>query len=226
MRAWRARDLAALEGLPPRSSIRDVAPSPPPAQARALIEITAKVADAVGTLQPELLIVEGEVPNAFAYTEDGTAVIAVNTAMLNLLGDDRDACAALIGHELAHFYLRHQAQRRNREQERDGQGGVLGMLLSLTGLPFASAIADLATIAVERGYTREEELLADRIGMDYMARAGFDPQGALRLQEKLTAAGGSGLPFFSTHPTGPERVAAMRAELGLPPQVPAGTGAR
>jgi predicted Zn-dependent protease len=46
----------------------------------------------------------------------------------------------------------------------------------------------------------------------YMIAAGYDPQGAVRLQEKLAAAGGGGrtLPFLSTHPSSSERVEAMR----------------
>lgn len=215
LRAWRAKDLAALDAVP-LSAPRAAEALPQPRQARALAEVAAAVAESVGVLQPEILVVEGSAPNAFAYTDDSVPVIAVSVGMLRLLGEDRDACAALIGHELAHFYLRHQAQRRARELERDGEGGALGMLLALAGLPLAPVIADLATIALERGHTRDEEFEADRIGMEYMARAGFDPQGALRLQEKLAASGAAALPFFATHPSGESRVAAMRALLGQP----------
>ena len=57
-----------------------------------------------------------------------------------------------------------------------------------------------------RPYGRERELDADRLGMELTAEARFDPYGAVSLQQKMGAAGGSTPEFLSTHPSSDTRV--------------------
>lgn len=169
---------------------------------------------------PLILITEGALPNAFLFFNGSKPHVAANIGMLNLLGDDEAAWAALFGHELAHFTQRHRDTRADRQSVSDTAGGLLGAALALAGVPLGSLIADSATTLVERGYTRDDERDADRLGVQAMVRAGYDPEGAVRLQEKLAGAGGDKpLPFLSTHPSGSERVESMRAlarELARP----------
>ena len=54
-------------------------------------------------VQAELIIYDGEEPNAFASLADGRRVIGINTAMIKLIGDDINEFAALLGHETAHW---------------------------------------------------------------------------------------------------------------------------
>jgi hypothetical protein len=73
---------------------------------------------------------------------------------------------------------------------------------------------------VSSAYSRDEEREADRLGVDWMAAAGFDPEGALRLHERLLQSGGRGIPipFLQTHPAGEERIARIRQQIaGLAP---------
>lgn len=169
---------------------------------------------------PLILITEGTLPNAFLFFNGSRPHVAANIGMLKLLGEDEAAWAALFGHELAHFTQRHRDTRADRQSVSETAGGLLGAALVLVGIPLGSLIADSATTLVERGYTRDDERDADRLGVQAMVRAGYDPAGAVRLQEKLAAAGGDKpLPFLSTHPSGNERVESMRAlarELGRP----------
>jgi Zn-dependent protease with chaperone function len=70
----------------------------------------------------ELFIVTGKGPNAFAASVRGRRIIGITVPMLDLLGDDLDAYAALLGHEIAHHTRQHSVERRSREQSLAGAG--------------------------------------------------------------------------------------------------------
>lgn len=160
---------------------------------------------------PEIVVVAGRPANAHATYQDGAPLVAVNFGMVEMLGEDQDAWAALLGHEMAHLALSHGDKRQKRREDEETGSGLLGLALSIAGVPLGSTLADASVTLVERGYSRDDEREADRVGVEMMVRAGFDPEGAVRMQAGLGKAGGaSSLPFLSTHPGGEERVAAMR----------------
>jgi predicted Zn-dependent protease len=70
-------------------------------------------------------------------------------------------------------------------------------------------------------YSQSNELEADRVGVDLMARAGFDPRGAVGMQEKLAKLGSGGnsiaQKLLGTHPISRERLAAIKAEVSKYP---------
>lgn len=165
--------------------------------------------------RPVFLITEGRSPNAFALYRRGHVVVAVNLGMIELLGVDEAMWAALIGHELAHFALGHGARRAERATQGDVATGVAGVVMAAIGIPFGALLADSAVTAADRRYSRDEEHAADALAVAYMRAAGFDPAGALRLQEKLAAAHEARGPWFlSTHPSGEERVARLKSLAG------------
>jgi len=223
MRSWRASDIAGLgEGTLHLRIGSERVETLDTRSVRTLLDAKKRVEEAAAGPQAELIVTEGAQPNAFVYYDDGRPTIAANLAMLRLIGDDPDACAALVGHELAHLALRHREKRSARAREHENSAGLLGLALSAVGLPFGILLAEAATTVSERGYTRDDEREADELGLFYMRQAGFDPAGAIRLQQKLADAGGTTLlPFLSTHPSGAERIDAMRrlAE-GEPAQAP------
>jgi predicted Zn-dependent protease len=167
----------------------------------------------------ELMISEDRAPNAFAATWRGRRIIGITAPMLGLLGEDLDAYAALLGHEVAHHVRRHGLQRQEREQSLGLAGAIFGLALGAAGVRHGRGIAEFGTLMVSLSYTRDEEREADRLGVDWMAAAGFDPNGALRLQERLLQTGrGMPIPFLRTHPAGDERMASIRQQIaGLPP---------
>jgi predicted Zn-dependent protease len=187
---------------------------------KALLEIANKIQGVAGTYA-HVYLIEGTEPNAFSTSKDGKNYIAVNLAMLELIEGDQDATAALIGHETAHLVLNHGNVRRERENVRMGASQVLGTVLSVAGVPLGGSVASLATTAVERTFTRDEERDADRYGIDYARQAGFDPMGAVRLWASMASRSTTNpLAFLSTHPSSDERQATMRQLAGTGTVVP------
>ena len=180
---------------------------------RKLVETKERIEKAAGVGYAELVIATGDEPNAFAGNHPKLGrVVGINVGMLKLIGTDWDGYAAIIGHEYAHHALNHGEIRKERETVRQGVATVLGMVLGAAGVPMGGTISDVGTTAVTTVYSRDEEREADRKGFEYMVQAGFDPQGAVRVWEKMNAAGsGALIPFLSTHPMSSERVNNMRA---------------
>jgi predicted Zn-dependent protease len=163
-------------------------------------------------VQADLLIVDGNDPNAFAGLVNGRRSIGINTAMLQLVGDDVDAGAALLGHEAAHWAKGHVDTGQARSNTIQGIGTLVGVGLGLAGVPGAGYITGLGADLIEASYSREDEREADAFSLDYMAAGGFDPQGAVRLHEKLLKwPAGMRIPFLSSHPSGAERIANLQA---------------
>ena len=154
----------------------------------------------------------GRSPNAFATRSKQGVLVALNLAMLELMGDDMDALAAVLGHEIAHLALHHGEIRREREQVLEGLGTILG--LALAGRRHARTamrMTQFGTIAISRSFSRDEERAADEHGLRYAATAGYSAQGGVRAWERMAAQGSSfHVPFLATHPANEERLQSMR----------------
>jgi predicted Zn-dependent protease len=134
-------------------------------------------------VQAELIIYDGEEPNALAGLADGRRVIGVNTAMIKLIGDDINEFAALLGHETAHWAKGHVGSARSTTIQ--AVGTILGVGLGAAGVPGAGYITGFGADLVEAAYSRDDEREADGFGIDYMIANSFDPESAVRLHEKL-----------------------------------------
>ncbi len=165
----------------------------------------------------ELGLVDTEQPNAFALHHQGRPVVAISLSWLRELGQDRDALATTIGHELAHLHLGHSGdERKEREQIRMGASQVLGTLMNIAGVPMGGTIASIGVTAFTRSFTREEERAADDYGIRWAVAAGYDPCGRVRTMKmyQRMQADGAGLPILSTHPGAAER-SGIANELSL-----------
>ena len=132
-----------------------------------------------------------------------------------------DELAAVIAHEIAHVNCRHSTEAMTREmlpnlllagaaiwaeieEEDDAQLILAGAMLAYNGL-------------VVTKYSRVDELEADRVGMMYMAKAGYDPAAAPRVWDRLAGATDSQLEkvlsIFSTHPRDFKRAKELRKHL-------------
>jgi predicted Zn-dependent protease len=186
-----------------------------------LIDVLSRVGRSAG-VNAELFVVqlEDKQPNAFAAPgKDGRNVVGVTPAMLELLGDDFDAHAAVIGHELAHLVRQHGADRASRQGFLQGLGLIASILIGARTGVDPSGLVNLGATLIDRGFSRDEEREADRLGLEYMASSGFDPQGAIRLHRKMAEAGkAERLAFLSTHPGDEERIASVQGVIAsLPP---------
>jgi Zn-dependent protease with chaperone function len=206
---WDIRELAAADAdeielrNQRNTPIRKISTS----QMRILHAVKTSITE-VAEIDTRLIIVDGKQPYAFAGSEkNGGNIIGVNFAMLDIIGLDVHAAAALIGHEIAHLKLRH-----GEKQGKPGVGSAVlkaagGVALSGLGVPFGSAISSIGITAIETEYSRDNEREADYLGAIWAIEAGYEAGGAVRLHRTMqTKAGGKGLPFLSSHPSGPERI--------------------
>ena len=178
--------------------------------------------DEAAELETELIIVDGKVPNAFAEMgKRGEYIVGINFAMLDLLAMDARAAAALIGHETAHLKLAHGQQQENAAATSGILSVLGGAVLSGMGVPGGYALSSMTFAAIQSGYSRDNEREADYLGTIWAIEAGFEADGGARLHEALNSMPrASSTSFFSTHPTGPERVATLRALAARLSRVP------
>jgi predicted Zn-dependent protease len=112
--------------------------------------------------------------NAFALPG---GYIYITRGMLAYLNSEAEL-AAVLGHEIGHVTARHSV----RQQSTTAVTGILGAVLAAsTGIQGADSLTNLAGTAIVRGYGREHELEADRLGAEYLARSGYDPEAMLQV---------------------------------------------
>lgn len=125
--------------------------------------------------------------------------------------DNDDQLAAVMGHETGHVTARHAAARYSQQVAAGVGLTVANVALSQTDWKHKQEIAAVLGAGVTFGvilpFSRKHELQADKLGVDYMYRAGYQPKQAVKLWEKMAAAGGSRTPeFLSTHPSPETRI--------------------
>ena len=169
-------------------------------------------------MQWEVNVVKSNQVNAFCMP--GGKII-VYTGMANLVGLGKgsdDELAAVIGHEIGHAIARHANERISRAQLTSMGGQMIaGMLGDKTGISqhIFSTVYGLGTeVAVALPFNRKQELEADKIGLVLMTLAGYNPEYAVSLWQKMSSvSGGKSNSFFSTHPTEEKRIQEIRAYL-------------
>ncbi|HVE88859.1 MAG TPA: M48 family metalloprotease [Burkholderiaceae bacterium] len=136
--------------------------------------------------------------------------IAVYTGLIERLNATDDELAAVMGHEIAHALREHARERIARQMSTQAVSTLGSIALQvLTGVQLDPELTGTVGQAVfVLPNSRENEQEADTIGVELMARAGYDPRAALTLWQKMgQATGGGGPPeFLSTHPSGATRL--------------------
>jgi predicted Zn-dependent protease len=122
--------------------------------------------------------------------------------LLDLVGDDDDALACVIGHEIGHINGRHAAKQMSQQMAAN-----LGLILLARG-GSGGNVAGLVSNMLSLSYSRDDEFESDRRGLSYAFKAGFDPNGLVRFFEKLDALEKRGGPpeFLRTHPVTKARI--------------------
>ena len=108
------------------------------------------------------------IPGGYCYVTRG---------MLAFLGNEAEL-AGVLGHELGHITARHGVRQHAKQQVSGIVTTILGAVLGNRQL---MDLANIAGLALLRGYGRENELEADRVGAEYMANLGYDPNNLLKV---------------------------------------------
>ncbi len=124
------------------------------------------------------------------------------------LTENDDQVSSILGHELGHVAGRHAASRMSMQTiaQVGLVAGSIAIAQTETGRKYGNEIAALGGAAVQFGvllpYSRKHELQADKLGVDYMHKAGYDVKAAPRLWELMDANSTGQRPpeFLSTHP--------------------------
>ncbi len=146
-----------------------------------------------------------DLPEANAWVMPG-GKIAVYSGLLEKLNLTDAELAAVLGHEISHALREHS---RERASEQMVAQGAISLGAALFGLgDFAQKGAEMAYMGVlGLPNSRRQETEADRMGVELVARAGYDPRAAISLWQKMGQAGGSQPPaFLSTHPPREDRL--------------------
>lgn len=136
--------------------------------------------------------------------------MAVYTGLFEKLALTDDEFAHIMGHEISHALANHTAERMSRALATSLGIVAIGVSSDNSGVAVAGASV-AATLALELPNSRTAESEADEIGMELATRAGYDPQAAVSLWEKMGSLGGTPPQFLSTHPSPGNRKAALAA---------------
>jgi len=128
--------------------------------------------------RPELFyrftVLDSTAINAFALPG---GYIYITRGLLAYLNSEAEL-AAVLGHEIGHVTARHSV----RQQSTAAVTGILGAVVAAsTGVQGVNTLTDMASTAIVRGYGRDHELEADRLGAEYLAKSGYDPEAMLEV---------------------------------------------
>jgi len=180
-----------------------------------------RVAKASGRNLPyEFNVINSSVPNAWALP---SGKISINRGLLTELNNEAEL-AAVLGHEVVHAAARHGAAQQSK-----GAGLQMGVAIA-TVVGQREGVGDLARVGsmigaqlINSRYGRAAELESDLYGMEYMSAAGYNPQGAVQLQQTFVRLSEgrqtdfvSGL--FASHPPSQQRVQANMATAARLPK--------
>jgi predicted Zn-dependent protease len=175
----------------------------------------AKVANAYAdNFKWEFKTFESDQANAFCLPG---GKVAVYTGLFQYADCDAEL-AHVMGHEIGHAIARHGGERISEEQVRQVGGNIVSALSGKKYSKLASVVYGGATqLGVMLPYSRTHEYEADEIGLQLMAKAGYDPQYALLFWQKFAEAGkiANWQEFLSTHPISSKRLTSMKKQLPM-----------
>jgi len=143
--------------------------------------------------------------------------MAIYTGLLDKVKPTDDEVAQVMGHEISHAVANHTAEKMSVAMA--SQIGLMGIAVATGGSKYQGAAisgsAMAAALAINLPNSRTAETEADRLGIELAARAGYNPNAAATLWEKMAAVGGEGPPqFLSTHPSPGNRQETLRDLAG------------
>lgn len=160
----------------------------------------------------QLAVLKSDIVNA--YVAPGGKVVFY-TGIVNKLNLSNDEIAAIMGHEMTHALEEHA-------KSKIGAQALTNLAIGIGTSYAGTNIGDLGNAAINLGsqigiglpYSRNLESRADYGGLMLMAKAGYNPNAAISLWEKMNRLDGAGgASFLSTHPSNTQRISDMRKNL-------------
>jgi len=191
--------------------------NPNPQQTERVRTIANRLIAQTGTFRPDAVNWKWEVnvqdsKEVNAYCMPGGKIM-VYTGLIEKLNPTDDELAAVMGHEISHALREHGRERMSQAYAQ--QIGLIG-LATVVGAKTKNSNAAATTMEVGSIVTalaltlpnsREAEREADRIGLELSARAGYNPNAAVSLWQKMGAQSGGKPPeWMSTHPSDQSRI--------------------
>lgn len=132
---------------------------------------------------------------------------------------DETGLAVVLGHEVAHAVAKHANERMSQQMLQQYGGAALGVALGGTSSTVQAVASSVYGLGAQYGvmlpYSRKQELEADKLGLIFMAMAGYNPQEAqsfwIRMSEQT--GGSNTAEFQSTHPSDATRIKKIQEEL-------------
>ena len=178
--------------------------------ARRLIAKTSTFRRDAGNWKWETHVITSKELNAFCMPGGKMMVYSGIIDQLKLTDGE---LAAIMGHEIAHALREHGRERISEEVIKQGGLDLLVATGTLDG-KYAAAADAVSALVLSLPHGRKQELEADQMGVELMARAGYDPREAMSLWKKMGSAGGGSPPeFLSTHPNSSRRLNDIEALL-------------
>lgn len=156
-------------------------------------------------------VVSDKDANAFA-TANG--IIVINSGMLTMLENEAQL-AAVMAHEISHATQEHTWRQLNKDKGKKTALAVGGIAAAAFGLYGVSDILQLTLAAMQNGYSRRLEDQADRVGLEYLAAAGYDPREAPRVWKLMAKRYGDAPTnfFWSSHSNHSTRRSFLMVEI-------------
>jgi predicted Zn-dependent protease len=162
----------------------------------------------------EFNLVDDKAVNAWAMPG---GKIVVYKGILPITKNDT-GMAVVMGHEIAHIVAKHGNERMSQQLVVQMGGMALDVAMKekpeQTRAIFQQAYGVTTQVGVMLPYSRKHEYEADKLGLVFMAMAGYNPESAIKFWEKMMAQGGAKPPeFLSTHPSDENRIAELKKYL-------------
>ena len=171
--------------------------------------ITAQVAADIDPNSWEIVTFRDKQVNAFALPG---SKIGVYTGIIPV-ASTQSQLAAVLGHEVGHVIARHGNERVSQAMAAQVGLSVIGVGKEGSS-QWLNLLAGVGTQVGMLKFSRDHESEADIMGLQYMARAGFDPQESVTLWQNIAKAGGKAGPeFLSTHPSNETRISQLQEHM-------------
>lgn len=176
--------------------------------------LVATLPQTYASIKWEVVVFENESANAFALPG---GFIGVHTGLLTIASDQHQL-ASVLGHEVGHVIAEHSNERVSQSSILQTGMQLGSVALDMGNVQYRGEIMQALGLGAQYGvvlpFSRSHETEADVIGLDLMAKAGFNPEKSVTLWENMRKAGSGATPeFLSTHPAPTSRIANLQAQM-------------